>query len=67
MPFGYNCEYETFEECLADQVQRGHSADEARRICGALQRDTEEECRRQSSGSMTLEAKHGEYNENLLR
>jgi hypothetical protein len=46
MPFGHNCEYPTFNACMKDQQAKGHSEAEARRICGQLQADTEEKCKR---------------------
>lgn len=46
MPFGYNCEYETFDACIADQKRKGKSDEAARRICGAIKRETEDKCKR---------------------
>jgi 2,3-bisphosphoglycerate-independent phosphoglycerate mutase len=46
MPFGNDCEYATFDACVRDQRTKGHNTEEAERICGALQRDTEEKCQR---------------------
>jgi hypothetical protein len=39
-PFG---PYDDFQDCVNDQIGKGKSADAARRICGALQRDLEED------------------------
>ena len=44
MPFGFDCEFETFDACVAQQRELGRSESSARRICGALQKDTEEKC-----------------------
>ena len=44
MPFGRNCEFSTFDECVAQQVEEGKSESAAKRICGALQAETEEDC-----------------------
>ncbi len=46
MPFGNDCEYATFDACVRDQRTKGHNREEADRICGVLQRDTEEKCNR---------------------
>ncbi len=46
MPFGYHCEFETFEDCVRAMMRRGRSRSSAERICGALMRDTEEKCNR---------------------
>jgi HK97 family phage major capsid protein len=51
MPFGHNCEYETFDDCVRDQ-SKNHDADSARRICGALQRDTEGKCNKGGKAGM---------------
>lgn len=51
MPFGHKCEYTTFESCLTDQRKKGYSMEAARRICGSLQRDTEEKCKRKRSAA----------------
>lgn len=44
MPFGRNCEYATFDECVSDQMSKGKSKKSAEEICGALKRDTEDQC-----------------------
>ena len=44
MPFGYDCEFTSFDACVAKQMEDGKTREEAEKICGALQRDTEEEC-----------------------
>jgi hypothetical protein len=46
MPFGHDCEYPDFAACVRDQQGKGHSLEESRRICGALQRDTEGKCKK---------------------
>lgn len=63
MPFGHRCEFATFEDCINEQIRLGKSAESARRICGALKRDTEGKCSRKNmqpiqvknSGSDTAE------------
>lgn len=40
MPFAG---YPSFDACVTDQLDRGHSEDSARRICGALQAEAEKE------------------------
>lgn len=41
MPFGHDCEYATFQDC----VNRNRDKDDPEAFCGALQRDTEEHCK----------------------
>jgi len=41
-PFGESCEYEDFAACVRATRGPKTNAEEARRICGALMRDTEE-------------------------
>ena len=48
MPFGHRCEYVSFNACVSDQRRKGYSEEASRRICGTLQRDTEEKCRGRS-------------------
>lgn len=45
MPFGHDCEFETFADCVAAMRRGGRSEESARNICGTLQRDTEEHCK----------------------
>lgn len=47
MPIGYSCEFPDFEACVRAQRAAGHSEEEARRICGRIQADTEAKCARQ--------------------
>lgn len=47
MPFGHDCEFATFADCVQAQRAKGHTEDEARRICGRLQADTEAKCAQQ--------------------
>ena len=44
MPFGYDCEFVDFDACVAAQRAKGKTDEEARAVCGALQRDTKEDC-----------------------
>lgn len=39
MPVG---PYETFDECVKDQISLGHSEESARRICGYIEKKTKE-------------------------
>ena len=48
MPFGHSCEFLDFDACVAKQVADGKNEEGARKICGALMRDTEEKCRRKA-------------------
>lgn len=50
MPFGFDCEYEDFDACVQAQLQRGRDQEAARRICGAIMRDTEERCKERAQG-----------------
>lgn len=40
MPFGHNCEHDSFQDCV--RTMRG-KVDDPEAFCGALQRDTEEQ------------------------
>lgn len=44
MPIGYDCEFASFDACVTSQQAKGHSLEQAKRICGAIQRDTEASC-----------------------
>lgn len=46
MPLGHDCEYPDFDACVRDQMSRGHSRKQAEKICGSLQEETEEKCRK---------------------
>ena len=46
MPFGHDCEYETFDACVRDQMDQGHDQEAAENICGRLKADTEEKCQK---------------------
>ena len=54
-PFG---PYDDFKDCLADLVGKGNSPDSARRMCGALQRDLEEDYDDYEWGDEVEEAKY---------
>jgi len=54
-PFG---PYDDFQDCVNDQIGKGKSADAARRICGALQRDLEEDYDDYDWGVELQEAKY---------
>ncbi len=49
MPIGYNCEFANFEACVRAQRATGHSEEEARRICGQIQAETEAKCARETT------------------
>lgn len=49
MPFGYKREYPDFAACVRAQMERGHSEESAKKICGALKRDTERKPKRASA------------------
>lgn len=44
MPIGYNCEFPSFAECIQAHRAKGYTEEEARRICGQLQAETEAKC-----------------------
>jgi len=46
MPFGNNCEFKDFDDCVAKTGSE--------KICGALMRDTEEKCRKKSIESRKM-------------
>jgi len=46
MPFGRNCEFKDFDDCVAKTGSK--------EICGALMRDTEEKCRKKKAESRTM-------------
>lgn len=49
MPFGFDCEYSNFDDC----VRRNQDKDDPQAFCGALQRDTEERCNKLNGLSRT--------------
>jgi hypothetical protein len=55
MPFGFRCEYATFDECVAAQLNKGRTLQSARRMCGAIKRDTETKCARRTSENVHSE------------
>jgi len=44
MPFGYNCEYDDFEDCVGDQMDNDTDKESAERICGDIKNETEGDC-----------------------
>ena len=46
MPFGRNCEFENFDDCVAKTGSE--------EICGALMRDTEDKCRKKKAESRRM-------------
>lgn len=46
VPIGYNCEFANFEACVRAQRAQGYTEEEARRICGRIQAETEAKCAR---------------------
>lgn len=49
MPFGQNCQFKTFDACVKAMIKAGKKKETAKKICGALQRDTEEKCKGKGS------------------
>lgn len=52
MPFGPNCEYKTFAEC----VRENQDKDNPEAYCGTIQRETEEKCNMASARQLLREA-----------
>lgn len=45
MPFGSECQFEDFEDCISTIMQRDSvSREEAEAICGAIQAETKDQC-----------------------